>query len=61
MALMVGDVDSVNLVAFRITDVAIEGTPTEPERSDKEIVEKPDVARHNGRTSYPPTPRRDTL
>ena len=40
LALMVGDVDAVNLIALRIAYVAIQCAPTEAERANKEIVEE---------------------
>jgi hypothetical protein len=53
---MMGDVYAVNLIAFGITNIAIESSPSESEWRYEEIVEEPNVARHNGCTTYPPSP-----
>ncbi len=42
-ALMMGDVNAMNLVALRITDIAIEGAPTETKGGDKEVIEEKDI------------------
>ena len=60
-ALMVRDVDTVDLIAFRIVDGTIECSPAEAEGADKEIVEEPDVAQDNRCSSDPPAPGRDFL
>lgn len=59
-ALMVGDVDAVDLVAFGIAHVAIEGAPAEAEGADEEIIEEPDVAGDNGCATDPPAPAGQT-
>jgi hypothetical protein len=51
----------VNLVALGIADVAIEGTPTEAEGTDEEVVEEPDIGRNDSQSAYPPAPGGDTL
>ena len=55
-ALVVADVDTVNLVAFRITDVAIKGAETESEGTDEEIIEEIDVGSQHRRSTQPPGP-----
>ena len=42
-ALVVTNVDAMNLVALRVADVAIEGSPTEAERTYEDVVEEKDV------------------
>ena len=54
--LMVGDVDTMDLVAFGIAHVAIEGTPAETEGTHKEVLEEPDVAGHDQGAAKPPCP-----
>ena len=54
--LMVGNVDTVDLIAFGIADIAIEGTPSKSERRNEEIIKEPDIACNNCCTTYPPTP-----
>jgi hypothetical protein len=49
------------LVAFRITDISVECPETESERTDKDIIEEPDVNGYNGSTAYPPSPSRNFL
>jgi hypothetical protein len=58
---MMGNVDTMNLIAFGIGHIAIEGTPTKTEGGDEEIIEEPDIARYDGCTTYPPSPGRDLL
>ena len=60
-ALMVGDVDAVDLVAFGIAHIAVEGAPTEAEGADEEVVEEPDIARHDDTAANPPAPRGNLL
>ena len=52
-ALMVGDVDAVNLVALGIADVAIQSAPTEAKRAHEEIVEEIEINAHNSCTTKP--------
>ena len=59
-SLMVGNIDAVNLVALRITDVAIEGTPTKTEGTNKEIIEEPHIADDDSSATNPPSPVRYT-
>ena len=56
VSLMVGDVDAVYFVAFGIADITVQSPPAEAEGADEEVVEEPDVARHNGQSAYPPAP-----
>jgi len=57
----VGDVDTVNLVALRIVDCAIECPPTEAEGPDEEIIEEPDVDQYDSPATNPPSPGRNPL
>ena len=43
-SLMMRNVDTMNLIAVGIVHISIKRTPAETERSDKEIIEEPDVA-----------------
>ena len=52
-ALMMGDVDAVDLVALGIADVAIQSAPTEAKRAHEEIVEEIKINAHDSRTTYP--------
>ena len=56
VALVMADVNAVNLVARRIADVAVQGTPTETEGADEDVVEEINVKRQNGTTAYPHRP-----
>lgn len=60
MPLVVGDVDTVNLVAFRIADIAVERTPAEAERTDKDVIEEADVERDDSSSAEPIGPIRQT-
>ena len=55
-SLMVRDVDAMNLVAVGIAHVAIERTPAESERTDKEVIEKIEIDSDYGRSAYPVCP-----
>ena len=46
----------MNLVARRIADVAVQGTPTEAEGADEDVVEEINVKRQYGCTAYPHRP-----
>ena len=54
--LMVTDVNTVYLVAFRIAYLTIQGTPTETERTDENVVEEKDIDSNDNASSYPPCP-----
>jgi hypothetical protein len=58
---MMGNVYTVDLVALRIVDGAIEGAPTEAEGSHEEIIEEPDVTHDDGAATNPPSPGRNLL
>lgn len=55
-SLMMGDIDTMDLITFWVVDCAVECTPTKAKGTDKEIVEEPNVAQNNCSASYPPTP-----
>lgn len=56
LSLVVADIDTVNLVAFRIVGITVKGAPAESERSYKDIIEKEHVQSNNETASYPPCP-----
>ena len=58
MSLVVGDVNTVNLIPIRIADVTIERTPAETEGTDENIIEKPDVDSHDSSSTKPICPTR---
>ena len=58
---MVTDVNAMNLIAFRIADIAIQGTPTEAKGTNKDIIEKIDIYGNNRDAAYPPRPSRQAL
>ena len=59
--LVMTDINTMNLVTLRITDIAIKGTPTEAEWTDKDIIEEKDIERHNQTAAYPPRPTGSVL
>jgi hypothetical protein len=56
MTLMVRNVNTMTLIAFRIANVTIKSTPSEAERPHKEIIEEPDIASNDNQSAYPPSP-----
>ena len=56
LALIMGNIDSVNLVTFRIFSISIKRTPTETCWTHKEMIEQKDIEHDNGRSAYPPCP-----
>ena len=50
------DVDAAYLIAVRINGVAIDGTPTEAEGTDEEVIEKADVSGDNKQPAQPKEP-----
>ena len=61
LPLMVTDIDTMNLIALRVTGIPIERTPTEAERSDKDIIEEKDIKSDDQRPPSPPSPSRHVL
>ena len=55
-ALMMGDIDTVDLVALGIAYVAIQCTPTEAERANKEIIEEIEINSDNCSSANPIRP-----
>ena len=53
-ALIVGDVYTVNLIAFGVVGITIERSPSEACGADKEIVECPCIEQCHSHSSYPP-------
>lgn len=56
LALIVGDVDALYLVALGIGGIAIEGSPAEACGPYEEIVEGGEIDRGNEKSSHPPFP-----
>lgn len=42
----VTDVNTMDLIPLRVVDIPIQGTPTEAERSDEDIIKEEDVKPH---------------
>lgn len=56
VALVMGDVDAMDLIAVRIFGVAVERAPAEPCRGDEKEIEDPDVAYDDEQPTEHPGP-----
>ena len=61
IALVVWDVYAMYFVSFWIADITIEGTPTETERTDKDIIKEEHISGHHQTSAQPPSPPRHVL
>jgi hypothetical protein len=59
--LIVADIDTMNLVAFRVADITIEASPAEAKRSYEDIIEEIDIDGNDRQSAYPPSPTRQAL
>ena len=59
--MIVADIDTTNLVAFRVADITIEASPAEAKRSYEDILEKIDIDGNDRQSAYPPSPTRQVL
>ena len=46
------DVDSVNLISFRIIGIAIKSPPAKSRRPDEKIIKSPDIKDDNGHSAH---------
>ena len=53
---MVTNVNTMNLVTLRITNIAIEGTPTKAKGPYEDVIEKINIDGNDRQSAYPPCP-----